>query len=193
MADISLWGTLLTAAGSILAGGATGYVTSRIKARETIEAWIRSRSDLADGLAVDHFKDTVTAIAAAGHSQCWLTWRACYDPAHFTRADIERYDAEMHQLLPRMWGGQAALASFNPEVGEAVGRAVQLITAEDAFLGLASVSLEKGGPAALGARQDSAVETCNRALELCTNVGARLLKVRREAFPAPLGGTPPRP
>lgn len=178
MADISLWGTLLTAAGSVFAGGVTGYVTSRIKARETIEAWIRSRSDLADNLAVDHLKDTVTAIAAAGHSQCWLTWRACYDPKHLTRADVERYDAELHQLLPRMWGGQAALASLCPDVGDAISEAVQLITAEDALIGLASVSLEDGGPAALGGRHDSAVETCNRALELCAGVGARLLKVR---------------
>jgi len=175
MADISMTGVLLTAFGSILAGGATGWLTARMKAKHDLESWERSRRAMVNESAVALLRDTVTSIAAAGHAACWLTWKASFDPKSLTPVDIKHYDDAMHDLLPKILGGQAAIGTFCPEAAEKVMGAVEAISARDVEIGHACIAWRAGDIAPLGDQHEAALESYNEARILCAGLGAHLL------------------
>ena len=176
MAEAAAWTTVLTVVGSVVSGGLMGFLTARIKAREAIDAWNRSRSDVADTMTVDVLKEMVTAVASAGHSQSWLTWKAMYDPTRMTRDDIDRYDAKMHELIPTILGSQAALATLSPNSAATMVDVVRLILTEDGAIGVASAGQSGGDFSALAARYEAVSAANNEAMRLCTGIGAKVLK-----------------
>lgn len=145
------------------------------KQREALEAWSRARSDIAAKLAVDALRETVTALASAGHSQCWVTWKAQFDALSLSAADLDRYDEEMHGLLPKILGGQAALLSLNPVAAADLQEAVNEITRKDFDIGNACVRWREGHKQVLADEHAEAVQAYERAQEICRGVGSRLL------------------
>ena len=175
MADLSMTSVLLTAFGSILAGGATGWLTARIKAKHDLESWERSRRAMVSESAVALLRETVTAIAAAGHAGCWLTWKASCDPGSLTADDVKHYDETMHDLLPKILGGQAAIGTFCPEAAEKVMGAVEAISARDVEIGRACIAWRAGDAGPLGDQHPQALASYDEARTLCAGLGANLL------------------
>ena len=124
-------------------------------------------------------------MAAAGHSACWLTWKAEYDPKGLTQADVARYDTEMHELLPRIMGGAAALATLCPDAAKSVQSAVQMIAAMDAQIGAACVRFREGDIVELAGCHEVALARHDTAAEVCGGLGAYLFAQERLDNPKP--------
>ena len=98
---------------ALISGLAGGYITGRRQAKLEYTKWIRSRAD-------DHERESRLAVAeltralgAATHSMGWLTWGAENRAKYVTRDDVQRYDQEMHQLLPAITGCLAVVSALN--------------------------------------------------------------------------------
>jgi len=173
MADATM--IILTTFASIVGGGVTGYITARIKARDALEEWKRSRHAMVRESAVTLLKETVTDIAGAGHANCWLTWKAECDPKSLELEDVESYDQTMHALMPKILGGQAAIATFCPKTASEVLCAIEGIRIEAEEVDRACIAYRAGDPAPLAARHKAANEAYAKARELCEGLGANLL------------------
>ena len=169
-------GTVLTAVATIAAGGATGLLGGYLQSRAALMNWRRARSDAVHKLAADLIKDVATSIASAGHSACWLTWKAQAAPSAVTDADIQRYDDEMHELLPKILGGQAALSTLCRDAGERVKEAADLISVEDAKIGEACIAFKQGATAQLGLCHECALKAYQRSVELCSGMASDILR-----------------
>ncbi|WP_374484630.1 hypothetical protein [Zoogloea sp.] len=62
-------------------------------------------------------QNAIQKLASATHSMCWLTWIAKESPKRFGETQLQRYDKEMHILLPEIIGLQARISSYVPELG----------------------------------------------------------------------------
>ena len=82
----------------------------------------------------------------------------------------------MHEQLPKMFGGQAAIATLCPEAGEIVLQAVDIISTEDVGISMACVAYRRGDLQPLAARHSSAVVASDRARKLCAGLGAQLVR-----------------
>ena len=174
MADPNMAGTILTALGTIAAGGATGWLTARSKARQDIEAWKRTRKALVRDSAVALLRDTVEGIAGAGHALCWLTREAECDPDNIADA-IAAYEKAMNEIMPKVLGGQAAIATFCPDTARKVKQAIAFVQDEAAELDKACILHKSGGPGPVADRKLSALAAYEKATEACSSLGANLL------------------
>lgn len=175
MADeVTLVGTLLTMAAGVSSGGVAGYLTARFKARQSLEDWRRGQTGVALKAAADLIQGLATNMAAATHSACWLTWRAAYDPGRLTHDDIDRYDYEIHELLPKIFGAVSALGTLSPSAARDLRPAVARITRLDAEIGQACVDHRAGNKSALAACHQQAIDVHNAVEASCVGVGAKL-------------------
>jgi hypothetical protein len=140
---------ILKSLGPAIIGIFGGWLAGRYSARAALDSWRRSRKDSADTLAVQAIKDLATELARAAHYACWITWKAKYDPSRLQDADIERYDAEMHESLPKLLGAQAALASIDGRSADSTEKAVETLCSLDVSIGEACVKWRDGDKNAL--------------------------------------------
>jgi hypothetical protein len=166
--------TVLTAAGTIAAGGITGYFTARRKAKQDIEAWNRTRRAMVRDSAVALLRDTVEGIAAAGHALCSLTREAECDPDNLHEA-ISSYEKALNDIMPKVLGGQAAIATFCPDTARKVKDAIAFIQIEATAIDHACISYKTSGAAALSGRKEAALSAYEKATDACSSLGANLL------------------
>jgi hypothetical protein len=158
----------------------TAYVVARLQAKHDLKAWERSRRSVVSDTAANMLRDTVIAISTASHAACWLTWKAKYAADELTPSDLVRYDELLHKELPKILGGQAAIATLCPVAAEKVAESVKIICAEDDQIGHACIAHRKGNKVALAERHDDALNAYNAARELCSGLGAQLMAAGEE-------------
>jgi len=180
VADIAkiVIGALLGAASGVV----TGWYTGRRAARTALESWHRSRKDSADALAVQAIRELATELARGTHFACWVSWKAKYDPDRLQDSDIERYDAEMHDCLPKLLGAQAALATINASSSDAVGAAVTRVCQLDATIGEACVEWRNGNRLELPALHLETIEVHNEVSQLIRNTSSDVLHREDQPF-----------
>ena len=170
---------LLAIGGSVLAGGVTAFLTAWITAKREHRAWARSRQGMVGETAAALLRETVTAIAAAGHAACWLTWKAEHDRESLGTDDFKRYDDTMRDLLPRILGGQAAIGTLCPTTARKVMDAVNIISIERIEISRGCVAHRTDAGAMLATRHPAALKSYEQARDICAGLAAHLLKSAR--------------
>lgn len=77
--------------------------------------WPISREDQLAAEFRDAVQKLTTAMASALHSICWLTWLSTVAPEDVTAERTEKYDEEMHSLLPKISGALIRLATIDSD------------------------------------------------------------------------------
>lgn len=155
----------------LLGGLAGGW----LKSRADRAAWERSRNDAVALQAVALIRDLATTVAAAAHSMCWLCWKAKFSPSAVTAETVAAYDAEMHELLPKVFGAHAGLAAISPESAKRLGPVMSGLASMDAQIGEACVGIPKGSVAKLAGLHDGTIVYPNEAVAVLTGTAQQLL------------------
>lgn len=79
-------------------------------------------------------------LAAVAHSTCWLTWSASRN--YVNDKLINDYNAEIHQILPRIIGSHIALASADRYLGQLTRKLVLDAHEVDEKIGEACIAYE---------------------------------------------------
>jgi hypothetical protein len=96
------------------------------------QAWAKQREDAIAAQYREEVRSAATAMASALHSMRWLTWAVREKPAAITPEKIDRYDKEIHELLPKITGSLATIAAFDfPTYNDLRSLAEQLFELDD--------------------------------------------------------------
>jgi len=129
---------------SAVVGGA--LLNNQRQARLEREKWLRGLSDAFDKDLRSAVKELATELAKAAHSMCWLCWLARYGPSRLTQERIDKYDEEIHALLPRIFGLHAVIAGMDQKVHADLAPLVDLAIEIDATIGAAGLQFVSGKP-----------------------------------------------
>jgi hypothetical protein len=154
--------TVTAAVVGAIAGVTGGVVTTMAQRRLEAAKWPRGRED---ALAADlrtSVAALITHITAALHAICWLTWDLDYRPELLTRERLTAYDGDMHGLLPKLFGGLAAVAVVDGDTANELRDFVEKIVDIDYRIGVAALTL----PAAPKEAHDALQEQYRRAAAL---------------------------
>jgi hypothetical protein len=158
-----------------LVGIVGGWLAGRYSAQAALDSWRRSRKDVAASLSVQAIKDLATELARASHHACWITWKASCDPDRLSAEEIERYDADMHECLPKLLGAQAALAAIDGQSAAAIQAAVGEILALDARIGEACVSWRQNDRSSLANLHTDSVAAEGMIIDAIRGAAANVL------------------
>ena len=136
----------------LVAGLASGWQAGSQRSRAFADDWTRARQDQAANETVALIQTIATKLARVAHVMWWLTWRAAKDEQRVTEEALDRYEWELHELLPEIVGAQAALRAMNAGAADEVDPAVDRLHSLCRDLSEASVSARKGDRAALAER-----------------------------------------
>ena len=148
--------TLVAALGTgligLVAGLLGGWQAGSQRARAFAEDWARARQDQAAKETVELIQTMATKLARVSHAMWWLTWRAAKDEARVTEEALDRFEYELHELIPEIVGAQAALRAMSPGAADEVDPAVDRLHMVCGAISEASVSARKGDRSALAER-----------------------------------------
>jgi hypothetical protein len=130
----------------IIGSALAAWFAARASWRLEYQKWRRTRDDLHTADLRIGLNQLILAISSAAHSMCWLTWLAQADATKMTRARIDKYDEEMHKLLPQLLGLQALVASLRPHTYRRFNPLIEAIFDADRRIGDASLSFVEGEP-----------------------------------------------
>jgi|APTNR8051073442_1049403.scaffolds.fasta_scaffold68376_1 hypothetical protein len=127
------------------------WATAKLTWRLELQKWRRARDDLHTGDLRAGLQQLILTISAATHSMCWLTWLASADPTKLTQERVNKYDAEMHRLLPKLLGYHALVASLRPQTYRRFDALIGSIFKADRDIGNASLKFIEGQSASAAA------------------------------------------
>lgn len=168
---------LLTGVLSVLFGGISGWLAGREKTRQALDAWRRSREDSIALSALKLIQELAQALASASHSAMWLTWRARYSPDRLTQDDINRYDYEVHELLPKILGMQTALRAVSAEAAEQLESAIGGYARLDGMIGFEALKFGSGDSKALAGLHDRTLEYQSELESAFRNAASNLVRI----------------
>jgi hypothetical protein len=119
----------------------TRQVSTNTHAVEEARAAVARRSDLDTQLQAAVQRFTI-AVCSLLHSVCWLTWDATAR-GRLKEQIVERYDAEIHRLSPRIVGQLAVIAMLSPQVCRSLAPFADRAFRLDAEVGEAIVLSER--------------------------------------------------
>jgi hypothetical protein len=100
-----------------------------------------ARSQVLDAELREAVRQLTVAVSSVLHSMCWLTWdskaRRRIDPEM-----VRRYDAELHDLSPKIIGQLAVIAALSPNTHMKLDPFVSRVFRHDAQIGDTIVSGE---------------------------------------------------
>jgi hypothetical protein len=124
-AIIALAGSLLTLRGQ--------RKTERVKLSA-------GRGDMLYKELLSRVQQLASDIGAAAHSMAWLTWVA--NEGRASKQMLDEYNKEMHSVLPKLVGGQAAVASLDREIAVVTQELREQAYKLDAQIGQAGLNFE---------------------------------------------------
>lgn len=145
---------VIAAAVTGLLGLAGGLLAGSQRTRAFAEDWARARQDKAANETVALIQTLATKLARVSHALWWLTWRAAKDEERVTGEVLDRFEWELHELIPEIVGLQAALRAMSPDAADEVDLAVDRLHLHCGAVSEASISARKGDRAALGEKFD---------------------------------------
>jgi|SRR5262249_22556227 len=125
----------------------TVYLTQRGQRKLEREKLREARKDDLLRELGRRFQTMATDFGAAAHSMCSLTWQATH--GNVTQEMIDRYNAEMHEILPKLVGGKTMIWALDPRLGDQLDEYVQLAYEFDEKIGIACLTFEKDSAAGL--------------------------------------------
>lgn len=111
----------------------------------------------------------IQKLASTTHAMCWLTWIAKESPKRFGDKQLQRYDDEMHLLLPEIIGLQARITSYAPDIGKRLLELTTKIEDLDSRIASASIAIIDGiaQHTSLIPLHIESAELHNQLVELC--------------------------
>lgn len=197
-----LSGTLSALIAGVI-GGLTAYLASYSKVRgelravtEELEQTIRTQTTIIRAteseraevtahasLAADQRK-AVYALAIASqslvHSMCWLSWDAA-NRGVIRKELVELYDAEVHRLLPEIFGQLAVLRILDPDLHSRGYEYASKLVAMDVQFALAAIAGEKDAVAGIERFTELSGQTSNLQIGIDALFGGEL------QFSGPMG------
>ena len=142
--------TLVTSQGWAVAAAITaglfGLITLVVTQWRTAvlerEKWERAVRDAHAARVRDAMKQWAEQAAGAAHSMTWLTWIAQHRPTSVDQGLIDRYDAEMHAIWPKLMGAHAAMAALDSSLCDALSGTIRELASRDGTLGLLATNPE---------------------------------------------------
>lgn len=98
-----------------------------------------SHKSLLDQETRTAIQSCVAQIASATHSMCWLLWMITVDENRFTAQRVEKYDEEMHRLLPEIIGLIARIRAYDPDTAKRISKLSRKLEDLDARIGEACI------------------------------------------------------
>jgi hypothetical protein len=138
---------LLGAAVGALISIATAYLTQRGQRKLEREKLREARQDAMLRELGRCFQTMATDFGSAAHSMCWLTWQASH--GNMTQEMIDKYNAEMHESLPKLVGGKTMIWALDPKLGDQLDEYIQLAYEVDEKIGMACLTFGKDSAAGL--------------------------------------------
>jgi len=138
---------LLGAAVGALISIAAAYLTQRAQRKLEREKLGEARQDAMLRELGRCFQTMATDFGSAAHSMCRLTWQASH--GNMTQEMIDKYNAEMHESLPKLVGGKTMIWALDPKLGDQLDEYIQLAYEVDEKIGMACLTFEKDSAAGL--------------------------------------------
>jgi hypothetical protein len=140
-----------------LIGGLAGAVVGQLGGliggwQQRLSDAQRWRQDRADEIWKEERRsllELTTLIAAGCQAMAWLAWSASARPLEAVKKEAERYDGRMIELLPKIFGAQAAASGLSDVTYEKIQSLVDRLVELDTFLGTKCVELNSDAPAVL--------------------------------------------
>jgi len=138
---------LLGAAVGALISIVTAYLTQRAQRKLEREKLRGARQGAMLRELGRCFQAMATDFGSAAHSMCWLTWQASH--GNMTQEMIDEYNAEIHEILPKLVGGKIMIWALDPKLGDQLDEYIQLAYEVDEKIGIACLTFEKDNAAGL--------------------------------------------
>jgi hypothetical protein len=130
----------------VVSSAFVAWITARLTWRLELQRWKRARDDVLTADLRNGLQQLILTIASSVHSMCWLTWLADTDPTKVTKARIDLYDDEMHELLPQLLGQLALVASLRPQTYWIFKDLIDELFDADRSIGAAALRVVPGEP-----------------------------------------------
>jgi hypothetical protein len=163
-AVIGLIGGVTGAIAGLLGGMIAGWQQRLAEAQR----WRQGRADEIWKEERQSLLELTTLIAIASQAMAWLAWSASTKPLEAVKAEAELYDTRMRDILPKIFGAQAAASGLSDETYETIQELVNRLIKLDTFLGTKCFELGSDPGTALpiiADHESAALDLARKAVE----------------------------
>ena len=147
--DAALIGLIGAVAGALAGLGASVIAGWQQRLGEA-QRWRQTRVDEIWRTERQSLIELTTLIAAGCQAMAWVAWSASAKPLEDVRIESKIYDDKMRDLLPKIFGAQAAASGLSDETYQTVQDIIALLIDLDTELGTVCAKLKgRGSKAAL--------------------------------------------
>lgn len=140
---------LVPALAGIASGLVVGFLTAYFQAKSFRRDWTRAREDMIAAQAIGLIHEMATDLVRVAHAMWWLTWRTEHAPDTVGEKQINDFEMEIRNLLPKIHGAHAALRASHPEAAEKMAGVVDRLDQLDMEFAHSCIAFRADKPEAL--------------------------------------------
>lgn len=104
----------------IASGLLVGFLTAYVQGRAFKRDWRRAREDMIASQAINLIREMATDLVRVAHAMWWLTWRAKNARDTVGDKQVDDFELEIRNLIPKIHGDHAALRASHPDAAKSL-------------------------------------------------------------------------